>query len=903
MPKFSQYKIPNPDEYIDFTKGIPNTEDLPMEFFKKSLVELSTELNDNSILQYNNISGLPKFKKTLAEWLNKKKYSNHQVSEKELFIVNGVTGGLQLLLSQYLSTEDVILIEEPSYHLAIEIFKEYGLTIDTVKMDKDGMNLESLEAKVRKYSAKQKSIFLYSIPTCHNPTGTTLTDEKRKQLAAIATVYTNFYIIADEAYHFLNWSDNKIIPLADYHCNFISVSSFSKILAPSLRVGWIYINNSFSDRNDETTVIEDLESSALIEMSGGSSLLGSLFVNKAISSGFLDEHMNKVVENLRIKSDVITESLQKNFEINPISGGYFIWLKSNFDTEKVLSSAKINKVHFNHGKKFSNNNDFKNYLQINFNSYNLESLKLGLDKLNITFSDYNKTKVAIMGNGKMSNMINQLIKEEYSNKYLVKTIIRKGDLENENIKPTLENMDIIIDFSSKDGTVELINYLLKHQIYKPVLSGTTGHDENSTQIMKNYSKNQNIININNFSKTLPVIKNVVEIVNKLPESWKIKLIEKNKNCTEQISETTKIIHSAISKEVEIEVNNSDNNSHEIICSDGNEILKLSYQTINSNVFARGCIEMIPELLKKSCGFNSDIKIQTSEVDYSIYSANGNIITILEDYDGVKEDIINTIIEENENVDGFIFISDLNTTYCSCNWEYYNRDASKVDFCGNGVRCLMQYVFDNYKIEQLNLSYNNFNDNDLFLVKYQDEKIMVQSPDHVEDDEFNHSTQSDLETECEKLGIEVIDMELHHVGVPHLIIELKENVLNITDLLEILGNILYEHYCNNVDSDGVNINFVNLNSDTYEHSINVVTWERGVNRITKSCGSGSLAAFYYYLNDNTIKEHHQNVNINYYNGTSSHIIEEDYIVYIVGFVTDYEMIDIDNSDEKILINYS
>ena len=70
------------------------------------------------------------------------------------------------------------------------------------------------------------------------------------------------------------------------------------------------------------------------------------------------------------------------------------------------------------------------------------------------------------------------------------------------------------------------------------------------------------------------------------------------------------------------------------------------------------------------------------------------------------------------------------------------------------------------------------------------------------------------------------MELHHVGVPHLIIELKENVLNITDMLEILGNILYEHYCENIDDDGININFVNLNSETYDHYINVVTWERG-----------------------------------------------------------------------------
>lgn len=904
MSKFSQYKISNSNECIDFSIGIPDTNNLPLEFFKKTLKEYSLELNDNNILQYNNISGFLKFKKSLAGWLNKKNYTNHQIDEKELFIVNGITGGLQLILGQYLNTDDVILVEEPSYFSAINIFKEYGLTIDSIKMDQDGMNLESLEAKVRKYSAKQKSIFLYSIPTCHNPTGSTLSDEKRKQLAAIATVYTNFYIIADEVYHFINWNEEKIQPLADYHSNFISLGSFSKMLAPSLRVGWIYINNSFLERNDETTVIEDLESSALSKMNGGNNLIGSLIVDKAINSGFLDKHLDKVIEELKMKSKMIVDSLKKsdNFTFNTPLGGYFIWLKSKYDSEKVLSSAKLNKVNFNSGNKFSNHDDFKNNLQINFNCYDIADIQVGIDRLNLTFSDYNKIKVALMGNGKMSQLIKHQINDVYNKKYLVKTIIKRGDLDNKDTISVLNTVDIIIDFSSKNGTIELINYLQKHNITKPILSGTTGHDEISTQIMKNYSKIQKIMNINNFSKTLPVIKNLVEIVNKLPDSWKIKLVEKNKDSIEQISETTKIIKSTIVNEVNIEIINNDSNSHDIICSDGNEIIKFSYQTINSNVFAKGCLDMIPELLENSSGFKSDIKIPTSNIDYSTYSANGNIITILENYDGVKLDFITNLIKENKLIDGFIFISELNTNYCSCNWEYYNRDGNKVNFCGNGIRCLMKYIYDNYKLEQLNLSYKNSNDSDLFLIKYQSGKIMVQSPDHIEDDEFNHSIQSDLETECEKLGIEVIDMELHHVGVPHLIVELKEQVLNITEVLEVLGNIIYEHYCETVDVDGININFVNLNSDCYDHSINVVTWERGVNRITKSCGSGSLAAFYYYLNDNTIKNHNQIVNIHYYNGTSVQIIEEDYMIYLVGLVNDYDTIKVSNDENLFNVSY-
>ena len=130
------------------------------------------------------------------------------------------------------------------------------------------------------------------------------------------------------------------------------------------------------------------------------------------------------------------------------------------------------------------------------------------------------------------------------------------------------------------------------------------------------------------------------------------------------------------------------------------------------------------------------------------------------------------------------------------------------------------------------------------------------------------------------------MELHHVGIPNLIIELKENVLQQTDILEILGNILNQYYIENFNDNGININFVNLNNDTDEHSINIVTWERDVNRITKSCGSGSLASYYYYLNDNTIQEHKSNVKINLFNNTSLTIIEESYITYLSGQVNEY-----------------
>lgn len=905
MPKFSQQNILNSDKCIDFSIGQPKIDMSHLNFFKEALISCNSELDDPEILQYSNISGYPLLKKSLTEWLNKKKYSNHQVNEKELFIINGITDGLQIIMNQYLSTDDVILVEEPSYFLAVNIFKEYGLNVDYIPINKDGIDLEVLESKVRKYSAIQKSIFLYTIPTCHNPTGYTITDEKRKQLAAIATVYTNFYIIADETYHFIRWDDNKILPLADYHCNFISLCSFSKMLAPSLRVGWLYINTTFKDRIDDTNVIEDIESSSLFQMSGGTNLLGSLIVDKAISSGFLDENLTKLVTDLKLKCNTLTDILNKSsiFTYDIPNGGYCLWIKSKLDTQNVLDTAKLNKIKYDYGNKFSYEKSFDNYLQINFSYYDIDILKLGLEKLINIFEDYDKIKIAIMGNGKMSKLISEMITNKYSKEYLLKYIIKRGDFDNITTKNILESVDIIIDFSSKEGTVELINYLNSNNISKPILSGTTGHDSNSIDCMKKYSKSQQIMNINNFSNSFPIIKNIIELINKLPDSWNINIFEKNKNNLEQFSETTKIIKSLILRDSNVEIINDDSNSHLIVCSDDNEMFSFNYQIINSEVFAKGCIDMIPEVFKKSSGFKTDINIIKENIDTNIYSTNGNIICIIEDYEG---DYIKKVLDlaKNDKIDGFIFMSNLNSTFCKCDWKYYNRYGKNADFSGNGIRCLMKYVYDNHKLKQLNLTYNNLTDSDLFLVKYDDNNIKVQSPDHVDDEEFNHMTQNELELECEKLGIEVIDMEIHHVSVPHLIIELKEDVHVIKEVLEVLGNILLEYYSESVDKDGININFINLNNDTLDHSINIITLEKDVNKFTESCGSGSVAAFYYYLNDNTIRDHNSIVDIHYHNGTSSKIIEEDYFIYLEGIADKYDCIitdqvlDTDQNEENV-----
>tara|TARA_B100000768_G_C11280685_1_gene378399 strand:+ start:630 stop:3380 length:2751 start_codon:yes stop_codon:yes gene_type:complete len=899
MPKYSQYNVPTVDDCVNFGVGQPDTKLLPLDFFKESLTHYSKNLNQKDILQYSQISGYDTFKKSLAEWLNNKKYSNHQVNKNELFIVNGITGGLQNIVNQYFSQNDVILVEEPSYFHAINIFKEYGLNIDTIPMKKDGIDLEILEQKVRKYSNIQKNIFLYTIPTCHNPTGYTLSDIKRKQLASIATVYNNFYIIADEVYHFLRWDENeRILPMSDYHLNFISLGSFSKLLAPSLRVGWIYINSTHDNVNDETSVIEDLSNNAIFNSSGGINVLGSMIVQHAIETGFLDKYINDTISILQKRCMVIVNKLkdQDMFEFETPLGGYFLWLKTKYNTDKVQTNANSYKVSYHSGSKFSSHKQMNEYLRLSFSYYNTIDLETGIDRLISCFKDYQKTKLAIMGSkGNFGSAIIELLnKKPYSDKFMIVSLIDRTSFTDESFITQLDRTDAIVDVSSADGTMNLIKFLNKNNINKPILSGTTGHSLENFILMKKYGEKCPIMNINNFSKGIPILKNIISIINSLPNDWSVQIKEvHNINKTDSPLVIANSLKSLIKKECIIESILEEKNygNHKIICSNKYETIEFSHQALNKSLFAKGCLDIVDKLLKSN-GFNTDLEINfpTKLVNVgTTYSAHGNILKVIEDFDGNKKKIVKEQAQLDKNLDGVVFINDLDQDYCTCEWEYYNRDGNEVDFCGNGIRCIMRYIYDTYQLENLSLAYKNdsiASDDSLYDIKYNNGNIMIQSPDRFDVDEFTHITQTLLEAECEKLDIEVIDMELHHVGIPNLIVELKENVLQQTDILEILGNILNQYYIENFNDNGININFVNLNNDTDEHSINIVTWERDVNRITKSCGSGSLASYYYYLNDNTIQEHKSNVKINLFNNTSLTIIEESYITYLSGQVNEY-----------------
>ena len=157
MPKYSQYDVPSKEICVNFGVGQPDTRKLPLTMIKDSLMKLSSILNENEVLQYGQISGYQRFRKVLADWLTKKynKVEKDKMNEDELFVTNGITGALHLILSVYTCPGDVIFVEDPSYFLAINIFKECGLNVVPIKMECDGINTNDLETELEKYKTKR----------------------------------------------------------------------------------------------------------------------------------------------------------------------------------------------------------------------------------------------------------------------------------------------------------------------------------------------------------------------------------------------------------------------------------------------------------------------------------------------------------------------------------------------------------------------------------------------------------------------------------------------------------------------------------------------------------------------------------------------------------------------------
>jgi len=234
---------------------------------------------------------------------------------------------------------------------------------------------------------------LYTIPVYHNPTGYTLDEDRRKKLIALAREY-NFYVLADEVYELLGFEEedgsrpSPPKPLYFYDegekGKVVSVGSFSKILAPALRLGYLVC---------PANVMKKISDSGQLDSSGGINPVISGIVHKAIDMGLQAEHLKAVQKELgeraRTLAKALHEHLPKDCWFQEPAGGYFLWIRvpEGVDGESLAHHALINhKVKFLPGLRFGDS--LKRYIRLSFSYYNAADLATGAQRLGEAIKTY-----------------------------------------------------------------------------------------------------------------------------------------------------------------------------------------------------------------------------------------------------------------------------------------------------------------------------------------------------------------------------------------------------------------------------------------------------------------------------------------------------------------------------------
>ena len=381
------YKLPEllldiEDGVIDLGWGHPSS-----SLYPSGDVKAATEVvlpNQNATaFHYGAAQGFGPFLGSLSRFLSEIETYGGDFDERIFFLTAGASQGFDMACTLFSETGDCVFVEEPTYFVIESIFRERGLEVVGVKTDMNGICLNDLEDKLNK-GLRPK--FLYTIPTYQNPTGISVPTGARAELVRLAEQY-DFLILADEVYQLLNFHDIPPEPMMHFDDGnrVISFGSFSKILAPGMRTGWVH---------SSTEIIEKFASSAYAFSGGGLNHFSSVIIDEMIRNGAIAENLCNLRTTLSERADLMNDALVQYFgseiEFRKPDGGYYYWIKfkDGINTEVLLPISRKHGVSYRPGNAFSESGNFDQYLRLTYTLYHNDELVEGVERLFNSYIDY-----------------------------------------------------------------------------------------------------------------------------------------------------------------------------------------------------------------------------------------------------------------------------------------------------------------------------------------------------------------------------------------------------------------------------------------------------------------------------------------------------------------------------------
>ncbi|HEX4119285.1 MAG TPA: PLP-dependent aminotransferase family protein [Verrucomicrobiae bacterium] len=355
------------EDVISFAGGLPAAELFPIPRVKSALMAVLDEFNGQA-LQYSATEGLPE----LRDWLARR-YSNRgiRVQRENVLITTGGQQALDLIGRILLDSGDRVIVENPTYLALLSAWRPTGAEFLPVGCDADGMRVEELESL-----ARHKPKVIYCVPNFQNPQGTTLSLARRKQLVELAQEQS-VAIVEDDPYGELRYSGEALPNIADYFNQVIHVGTFSKVLMPGLRVGWVIAPEAVIEKLTQAKQSADLHTSTLnqhlaLELAG---------------KGFLETFLPVLRENYGERRNAMLNALAKYFPKSATwtrpEGGMFllVTLPRHINTSELLPAALEQGVAYVPGEEFHLNGEGKNTLRLSFANARRERIETGIKTL------------------------------------------------------------------------------------------------------------------------------------------------------------------------------------------------------------------------------------------------------------------------------------------------------------------------------------------------------------------------------------------------------------------------------------------------------------------------------------------------------------------------------------------
>ncbi|MCZ3745974.1 PLP-dependent aminotransferase family protein [Limosilactobacillus vaginalis] len=357
---------------ISFAGGLPAPELFPVEGMKEATDKVYSE-HGQQALQYGAAKGVTELRELILKRVKEKE--NVDAKLENVMVTTGSEQAIDLVGKAFVNPGDTVLVEEPTYLCALDVFRSYGANFVSVPMDDDGMKMDALEEALK---AHPETALVYTVPNFQNPTGRTMPAERRKKFAELAAKY-DVPVLEDNPYGDIRFAGEHVpsVKSFDHAGKVFYMSTFSKILAPGFRLGWLVADPKVIEKLTVLKQSADLHTDNLVQY----------VVTEFFKENDVDAHVKEISDLYGKRKQLMIDGIKKYFPkdvkyTNP-EGGMFLWVEvpGVTDTVELFKQCLEHNVAFVPGDPFFAGKPQPGTFRLNYSNMQEDQIEVGLKRL------------------------------------------------------------------------------------------------------------------------------------------------------------------------------------------------------------------------------------------------------------------------------------------------------------------------------------------------------------------------------------------------------------------------------------------------------------------------------------------------------------------------------------------